>query len=129
MTHGRLSEALLETTSFFVSDLSMTRAVTFSSGQGLEDLEASIRAAIQELDPNEGILVLVDLPGGSPARAAGTLLLEHPDMELVAGVNIPMLVEVLMVRESMTLAELAQHAVSSGMDGIVDIKKLIQPQL
>jgi mannose/fructose-specific phosphotransferase system component IIA len=47
-------------------------------------------------------------------------------LEVVSGVNLPMLVEVLMLRESMLLPELAEYAVASGMDGIVNVGKVLR---
>jgi mannose/fructose-specific phosphotransferase system component IIA len=52
--------------------------------------------------------------------------LETERLETVSGVNLPMLVEVLMLRESMSLQELADYAVESGKEGIVDVGKLLR---
>ncbi|MHB1651018.1 MAG: PTS sugar transporter subunit IIA [Desulfitobacteriaceae bacterium] len=128
VTHGHLSESLLDAASMFVSDTRHTGTVTFLSGQGVEDIEASVRGAIQELTPNDGILALVDLPGGSPARAIGGLLFENEKIELLTGVNLPMLVEVLMLRGDLTLTELADHAFESGTGGIANIGKILRSQ-
>ena len=125
VTHGKLGEALLESASMFVSDNRLTRAVSFFPGEGVEDLMASVRTAVNELRADVGVLALVDLPGGSPARAVGLLLLEKERMAMVSGVNLPMLVEVLMLRDSMTLSELADYAVQTGTEGIVDVGKRI----
>ena len=126
VAHGRLSEALLEATEMLVADNALVKAVTFLPGQGVEDLDSAVRTALQELSTNDGVLALVDLPGGSPARVVGTLVLEQYQMELVTGVNLPMLVEVLMMRKSMTLRELAEHAAASGAKGIVDVGKMLR---
>lgn len=126
VTHGKLSESLLESASMFVTNTDAVRPVCFFPGEGLEDLIASMRTQIKQLASEDGILVLVDLPGGSPAKAAGALLLEsNARLEAVSGVNLPMLVEVLMLRESMTLSELARYAVVSGNEGIVDIGQML----
>ena len=128
VTHGHLSESLLDTASMFVSDNTQTSTVTFLAGQGVEDLEASVRGAIQELTPNDGILALVDLPGGSPARVIGGLLFENEKIELLTGVNLPMLVEVLMLRGSLNLAELADYAIESGKGGIANIARILRSE-
>lgn len=126
ITHGNLSEALLESSKMFVTNTSEVKTLSFYPGEGVEDLIASTKAALVELASNDGVLALVDLPGGSPARAAGTLLIDHDRFETVSGVNLPMLVEVLMLRDSMSLEELAEYAQESGSEGIVDIGRLLR---
>ena len=110
----------------FVSDITLTRAVTFPAGQGSEDLEAAVRQAVAGMAPNDGILILVDLPGGTPAKMAASLLQDNDKLEVVTGVNIPMLAEALMYRDNMSLSELAAQAVLSGTEGILDVKKMLQ---
>jgi PTS system mannose-specific IIA component len=128
-THGRLSESLLDAAAMLVSETNFTQAVPFLSGQGVEDLELAVKEAVNMLSPNDGILALVDLPGGSPARAVGGMLFENKKIELVTGVNLPMLVEVLMLRESMTLEELVDHACESGSSGIINVGKILRSEI
>lgn len=126
VTHGQLSKYLLDTASMFVSDITLTQAVTFPAGQGSEDLEAAVRRAVADMAPNDGILALVDLPGGTPAKAVAALLPGNNRLEVVTGVNVPMLAEALMYRNSMSLSELVGQAVLSGTEGILDVKKMLQ---
>lgn len=128
VTHGRLSESLLDVASMLGSEMSSVQAVPFLPGQGVEDLENAVKAALLKLSPNDGVLAMVDLPGGSPARVAGGLIFDNKKMELVTGVNVPMLIEVLMLRDSMTLQELVDHAVVSGTGGVIDIGKLFRAE-
>ncbi|MFC5651115.1 PTS sugar transporter subunit IIA [Paenibacillus solisilvae] len=127
VTHGKLSEFMLESASMFVTNTEAVLPISFVPGQGVEDLIVSIREALTRFTSGDGVLALVDLPGGSPARAAGTVLSESSELlEVVSGVNLPMLVEVLMLRESMSLPELAEYAVASGNDGIVNVGKVLR---
>jgi mannose/fructose/sorbose-specific phosphotransferase system IIA component len=126
VTHGRLGEALLEAAAMLVSESACLRAVGFQPGEGVEDLDAKVRAALAELAPNDGVLCLADLPGGSPARVLGGLVFERPDLELVTGANLPMLVEILLLRKELSLKELVQHAVQSGAGSIMDIGAILR---
>lgn len=129
VTHGRLSEYLLESASMFVTNTAAVQPISFVPGQGVEDLITSLREALDQLGAVEGVLALVDLPGGSPARAAGTIFSEEKTrvpLEVVSGVNLPMLVEVLMLRDSMELSELADYAVEAGNGGIVNVGKVLR---
>lgn len=126
VTHGRLGEALLESAAMLVSDVAHVRAVSFLPGQGVEDLDVAVRAALDELRDSDGTLALVDIPGGTPARVVGAISLERSGVELVSGVNLAMLVEVLLSRQSATLPELVGLAVKGGRDSIQDLAAAIR---
>lgn len=128
VTHGRLGEFLLDTAEMLVSDTSLVRTVSFLPGQGVEDLEQAVSDTLSEMNSVDGILCLADLPGGSPARVLGSLLLQDTRLELLTGVNLPMLVEVLMMRNNMTLRELTVHAAASGCQGIVDVGEMVRQE-
>jgi len=126
VTHGRLGEALVEACGMLVSENECLRSVGFHPGEGVEDLDASVRAVLADMEPNDGVLCLADLAGGSPARVLGGLLLERPQLEVVAGVNLPMLAETLLLRRELDLQGLVQHALASGTQGIVDVGSLLR---
>lgn len=129
VTHGRLSEALLESAAMLVNDTDRVRAVSFLPGQGIEDLSNAVRGALDELADNDGILAMVDIPGGSPARVVGGLTLERPGLGLVTGVNLAMVVEALMARQTVTLSELVDLVLRSGRDSIGDLASAIRNEL
>ncbi|MGE5673533.1 MAG: PTS sugar transporter subunit IIA [Mycobacterium leprae] len=129
VTHGRLGEALLETAAMISGGTQGARAIGFLPGQGVEDLEAAVTAALGELDAPDGTLCLLDLPGGSPARVVGGLLAQREGLEAVTGVNLPMLVEVLFLRDSMGVRELARVARDAGCMGVVDVGDLLRSEL
>lgn len=129
VAHGRLGEALLESAQMISGSADGAKALAFLPGQGVEDLEAALRAALAEMGPVDGTLCLVDLPGGSPARVAAMLAGENPALEVVAGANLPMLVEVLVMRDAMSARELAEHAGHAGSEGIVNVGALLRAEL
>ena len=77
------------------------------------------RKLVKELDDGEGVLILSDMYGGSPANIAGKLLVPGK-VEGVAGVNLPMLIRVLTYRDK-SLQTIVTKAVSGGCDGVVRI--------
>lgn len=110
-----------------VADTDEVRAIEFLPGQGVEDLDTKVRAAVSEMRALEqGLLCLVDVPGGSPARVIGGLAMENPQVEAVTGVNLPMLVEVLLSRSERTLSELAAQACHVGSEGMVNLGPLLR---
>ena len=82
-----------------------------------------LRAAIQQMrDTCEGVLVFVDLLGGTPFNQAMMISQEIDGVEVVTGANLPMLLELVLTRDGSTLEELAGQAVEIGQMGIVNKK-------
>ncbi len=109
-----------------VTDTSCVKAVGVFPGEGAEDLERKARDAMDALPSGDGMLCLVDLPGGTPARVAGGLATKYPDFEVVTGVNLPMLLEVLLGWPSLSAKDLCRRAVRTGGEGIVDLGSLVR---
>src|ERR1700710_1154590 len=78
-----------------------------------------------DVDPDAGALVLADLPGGSPSNAAAAVFLKHRHLRLVAGLSLPMALEVLGDRFGRTAQELADVAVAAGQQGTVDVSRAL----
>src|SRR3954464_15064090 len=71
--------------------------------------------------PDAGALILADLPGGSPSNAAAAVFLQRRELRLVAGLSLPMALEVLADRQGRTAADLAEVAVGAGQLGVADV--------
>lgn len=118
LTHGRGGEALLMAARGMLGKLPLEAdclAVT-----QVADPERSLREAArlcQELDRGQGVLVLTDMYGATPSNIA-TALLWNPQIRVVAGVNLPMLVRIFNYPD-LTLDQLAAKALSGGRDGIL----------
>ena len=120
--HGGLADALLETATMLVGPPPKAWAVTFLPGEGVEDLDAKVRDGLARLDPADGVLCLVDIPGGVPARVAAALAVAPGRaVETLSGVNLPMLAEALLRRDDADLPALVELAARAGRDGIVDL--------
>ena len=78
----------------------------------------------KELDDGEGVLVLVDLLGGSPCNVTASCL-KQEGLECVTGLNLPMLISLLEEREDGTLRSMPKVAMEAGKTGIVNVKQLI----
>ena len=121
VAHGYLAEGLLEAASMIVGKTENTKAVCFDSTQGVEGLEKAVQAALDQFTNCDGVLCLVDIPGGSPARVVAAQSFKHKGIEIISGVSLPMLIEALFAREDQSLKELAQTAVQAGVDGVLDL--------
>jgi PTS system mannose-specific IIA component len=78
------------------------------------------RAAVAEVDRGTGVLVLTDLFGATPGNIAAQLAVPGR-VEVVAGVNLPMLLRVLCYRQGTTLADMPEKALAGGVSGIIKI--------
>ncbi|MDO4927837.1 MAG: mannose/fructose/sorbose PTS transporter subunit IIA [Corynebacterium sp.] len=120
--HGEAAPALLDTGSMILGEMPNTHAVTFLPGQGPEDLLEKYEALVDDAEPT---LFLVDLFGGSPYNAAARFAAAHENTEVVAGVNVPMLMEVATAnkRANATLERLVAKALKAGQSGVRGAKK------
>jgi mannose PTS system EIIA component len=121
VAHGPLAEGLLEAASMIVGKTENTEAVSFDSTQGVEGLEEAVQAALDQFTNCDGVLCLVDIPGGSPARVVAAQSFRRKGVEIISGVSLPMLIEALFAREDQSLKELAQTAVQAGVGGVLDL--------
>jgi len=117
VTHGSLAGALLGTVELIMGKQEQVKAVAFESGQAVADLQMRIIQAVAQVDTGKGALILVDILGGSPYNASAMLMMEQPKIEMIVGVNLPMLFEVLPMR-TLRLASVADMALDGGRNGI-----------
>ena len=122
-THGIFSEEILKSAEMIFGSQENVGSVTFNPGEGIDSLVEKYNNLINRLDSKEGVLFMVDLFGGSPFNAASIIAMKNENMEIVTGVNLPMILEVLGSREFSNLQELVQIALNSGKDAIKILTK------
>jgi PTS system mannose-specific IIA component len=101
-------------------------AVTFNPGEGLDDLAEKYQKALEELNTDNGVLFLVDLFLGSPFNAAANLISTKNQMDIITGVNLPMLIECFIQRGSSDLETLVGTISRSAVDGVKSFRKTLQ---
>ena len=117
-THGKMSEETVNLTKMVLGESEQLDFVTFLPGEGPEDLIEKYKNIISKYK-SEGTLFLVDLFGGSPYNAACRIVTETENTDVITGVNVPMLLEVLDAREETNkVSELVETAKNSGINGI-----------
>lgn len=127
--HGKFSEELLKSSEMIFGTQTNVAAVTFKPGEGTENLVDKYNTLIDELDCTDGVLFMVDLFGGSPFNAASMIALKNDNMEIVTGVNLPMLLEVFGSKEFSSLSELTTIAQNAGKDSIRQLVKKVDKDL
>jgi mannose PTS system EIIA component len=124
-THGQLAEELIRTAEGVCGKLEQCRAVSVNAASGMDEARARFAEAIREVETGDGVLVLTDMFGGSPANLALTFLEER--LEVVTGVNLPMLVKLSTCRaEGATLRDTAQLLTAHGQKNITLASELLR---
>ncbi|EKK5219339.1 PTS mannose transporter subunit IIAB [Cronobacter sakazakii] len=122
-THGWAAEQLLKTAEMLLGEQENVGWIDFVPGENAETLIEKYNAQLEKLDTSKGVVFLVDTWGGSPFNAASRIVVDKPHYEVVAGVNIPMLVETLMARDDdPAFDELVAIAVATGREGVKALK-------
>jgi len=122
-THGWAAEQLLKTAEMLLGEQENVGWIDFVPGENAETLIEKYNAQLAKLDTGKGVLFLVDTWGGSPFNAASRIVVDKEHYEVIAGVNIPMLVETLMARDdNPTFDELVALAVETGREGVKALK-------
>ncbi len=124
-THGQLAEELIRTAEIVCGKLHGCRAVSVGAASAMETARADLETAIREVDAGDGVLVLTDMFGGTPANLALTFLDER--LEVVTGVNLPMLVKLSTCRAgSEPLHDLAAMLTGYGQKNITLASELLR---
>jgi PTS system mannose-specific IIA component len=113
VTHGRLAEEFVHALEHIVGRQEMVAAVSIGPEDKMEVRRADIAAAVKSVDSGEGVIILTDMFGGTPSNLAISLL-EEGHVEVVAGLNLPMLVKLVRVRKESNLHKCAAAAQDAG---------------
>jgi PTS system ascorbate-specific IIA component len=117
ITHSQIGDALLETASkMFDGALLPIRTVSVDTDCNPDQIRIQARKAVESLDQGKGVLVFTDMYGSTPSNIAYDLA-ESGRVNVIAGINLPMLIRTLNYQE-LDLASLTEKAVSGGRDGI-----------
>ena len=124
ITHGTLGESLIHCASHVLNKRpARLKQLSITAQDDPFNLLPQARSLVKELDDGDGVLILTDMYGGSPANIAAKLIVSGR-IEGVAGVNLPMLIRVLTYRDK-SLQMIITKAVSGGCDGVVRMPALI----
>ena len=117
VTHGQLATELLNAAETIVGDLPRFTAVSIGWHEDTQDARDEIEQAIARVQQGEGVLILTDMFGGTPSNLAMTFLAEGA-VEVVTGVNLPMLIKLAGVTEQADLLAVAREMREDGRNAI-----------
>lgn len=123
VTHGNLGKEFLKTAEIIIGKAENAEALALAYEDDVLVLKDVIREKITQLDQGDGVMVFTDLFGGSPNNAVAANL-KDLKFKGITGLNLPMLIECITMREQMDAEELAQHLQSAGKDGVKLLNEL-----
>ncbi len=127
VTHYRLGDEFLQALRLIVPDAPEFRAVSIEPTQSVDEMRSHISAALDAADQGEGVLVLTDMFGGTPSNISLSFLDEH-QVEVVTGLNLPMLIKLATLRETKSLEDLAAFIKQYGQRNISVASELLPDQ-
>lgn len=126
-THGELSKGMLKTANLFIKDLENVVSVSLKENLGSDKFIKKLEKAIHEVDQGQGVLIMADLFGGTPANSSWEIVSKSSNVQCITGINLGMVLEVLLQRDGKkTLTELVTEAEQAGVKSIKVLKPIKQ---
>ncbi len=118
VTHNNLGEVLIDT-AFYILDekFDAVQAISIHLQDSTDQLRKKVKAGIRAVNKQHGVLILTDMFGGTPSNL-GYSFLEEGQIEVLSGVNLPILVKALDLREKLPLLELSKELEKTGKKSI-----------
>ncbi len=117
VTHGKFAEELVHAATRIVGELEGVEAISIDWDDDVNRVREMIEEGIRKLDQDEGVLILTDMFGGTPTNIALSLM-EPGRVEIVTGVNLPMLIKFTNLRSRLELHESAARIAEQGRSSI-----------
>lgn len=124
VSHGGLADALIASVQSLVGNLHRTRGVSIWPKEKGEEIKDRIRKEMAEVDDGEGVVILTDILGGTPTNLSLSFL-EKERVEVVTGMNMPMLLTLSSYQKGGSLREIARLVKKSGRRSIILANELL----
>jgi len=125
VTHGGLAKEFLAAMEHIVGPQEQIKDISVGPEDDMDQRRADILSAVEQVDSGSGVILLTDMFGGTPSNLAISLM-DNKMVEVVAGLNLPMLIKLASVRVDKSLTEAADEAQNAGRKYINTASKLLQ---
>ena len=115
--HGEFASGLNSSIQLIAGKQESFRVVDFSEGMGSDDLQESLRMAVESVEQGQGTVIFTDIPGGTPFNQSVILSTKKEKLRVVSGTNLPALLDGSFSRE-LSLEEFVSKVLASGKDGL-----------
>ncbi|MBO3320160.1 MAG: PTS sugar transporter subunit IIA [Clostridium perfringens] len=125
-THGEMAKGLFDAIDMICGTQEKFSIVSLKRGQDAESFGEELREKINELNSGEGVVVLVDLLGATPMNQSALNLYKSDKVEVITGVNLPMVVTATMERDCFSdIKELVEKIKNDGKDSVCSVRELL----
>ena len=124
VTHGRLADQFVQAMEHVVGEQSAIVTVCIDPDDDVEQRRSEIATAIENVDAGQGVIILTDLFGGTPSNLAISLL-DAGRIEVIAGINLPMLIRLAGARKTMSVTAAVEAAREAGRNYITVASELL----
>lgn len=126
ITHGKVATELVAAAETVVGELNHIAAVSIGWNDDVESAQNEIAEAIKKVGMGKGVLLLTDMFGGTPTNISAMFLVDE-NVEIVTGVNLPMVIKLASQNKDYTLQEMAIEVESQGKQAIYRASELLAP--
>ncbi len=128
VSHGQLATELLAAAEAVVGDLNHIAAVSIGWHDDVEAAKDEIERSIKSVGQGSGVILLTDMFGGTPTNISA-MFLKEGEIEIVTGVNLPMVIKLASSSKEISLAEMAREIEDQGKQSIYRTSALLEPQM
>jgi len=126
VSHGQVANELLAAAEAVVGDVDNVAAVSIGWHDDVEAAKAEIERAIEKVSQGVGVILLTDMFGGTPTNISAMFLREG-EIEIISGVNLPMVIKVATIGKSVPLSDFAKEVEEQGKSAIMRAGDLLEP--
>lgn len=125
VTHGEFGAYLVEAAESIAGQQAKgLRVISISSRLSVPEIRERIGKAVKDLRNPDGLILLTDMPGGTPSNLAFPVIKDEPMVEMISGINLNMLVCAFSHREDLPLDQLVEKLMTDGQRAVRDIRKM-----
>lgn len=117
VSHGRLAEELLNALTIILGEAPNIEAISIGWYNDVDDSKKKINQSLKKVDQKNGVIVFTDMFGGTPSNLSFSFLKDN-QVEIITGVNLPMLIKFVSLQRSNNLKEVAKKVVEQGKRNI-----------
>ena len=126
VTHGNLAKELVKVMEHVVGAQDQLTTITIDPDDDMEQRREDILRSVQFVDRGLGVIILTDMFGGTPSNLAISIM-EQGNIDIIAGVNLPMLIKLASVRSTKTITEAVAQAREAGQKYIMVASQVLGP--
>jgi len=125
VTHGNIAEELIKTAEMITGKREGVIGVPTDPSKSVDEIKKEIEMAIKKVDTGDGVLILTDMFGGTPSNISLSFLKDEK-IEVVTGVNLPMLLKLFTSRENKNISQLAEFIKTYGQRNISIAREILR---